>query len=129
MKKCFKDIWLWLMSMISFLCSVAALCRTFCRTELQFDYIGVVVGILSLLVTLLIGWNIFYALELKKELKDYANTIKYDLMNRIKRHEELNNKDFASIISTIERAEKFSMKVDDTLIELMKWQKEKEGKK
>lgn len=33
--------------------------------ELQFDYIGAIIGILSLLVTLLLGWNIYQVIDLK----------------------------------------------------------------
>lgn len=37
------------------------------RGELSFDYMGVIVGILSLLVTVLIGWNIATVLNFKDE--------------------------------------------------------------
>jgi hypothetical protein len=39
------------------------------------DYIGVIVGILSLLVTVLIGWNIYIALDIKKEWEKYKKDI------------------------------------------------------
>ena len=59
------------------------------------DYIGVIVGILSLLVTVLIGWNIYIALDIKKEWEKYKKDIdKYtsDLQNKEKEFkEEINN--------------------------------------
>lgn len=39
-------------------------------SDLGFDYIGVIVGILSLLVTVLIGWNIYQVIEIKQELRE-----------------------------------------------------------
>lgn len=57
-----------LISSLALICSVVALCFVAPRSwELSFDYIGVIVGILSLLVTVLIGWNIATALNLKEE--------------------------------------------------------------
>jgi hypothetical protein len=37
--------------------------------DLGFDYMGVIVGILSLLVTVLIGWNIYQLVDFKGKLK------------------------------------------------------------
>lgn len=38
--------------------------------DLGLDYTGIIVGILSILVTILIGWNIFTVLDVKKEWKE-----------------------------------------------------------
>lgn len=57
------------------LCSLIALCRTF-PTPLYFDYMGIIVGILSLLVTLLIGWQIYNAIEINKKLQSIDNVKK-----------------------------------------------------
>lgn len=43
--------------------------------NLDFDYYGVIVGILSLLVTILIGWNIFSVIDLKRIKEEYNSTI------------------------------------------------------
>ena len=40
------------------------------KCDLDFDYYGVIVGILSLLVTVLIGWNIYSAVDIKKSFSD-----------------------------------------------------------
>ena len=43
--------------MLSLILSIISLCNSHPRTD-GLDYIGVIVGILSLLVTILIGWQI-----------------------------------------------------------------------
>lgn len=60
-----------ILSAISIMVSVAALCRTYPHTsDLGMDYQGVIVGMLALLVTTLIGWQIYTAINVKEELKD-----------------------------------------------------------
>ena len=55
---------------ISLTLSGISICQTCPRTDLGFDYMGVIVGILSLLVGLLVGWNIYNALDLNKKISD-----------------------------------------------------------
>ena len=54
------------LSGIAILISIIAICIS-CphKAELGFDYQGVLVGILSLLVTALIGWNIYTIIDIK----------------------------------------------------------------
>lgn len=60
-----------ILSAISIMVSVAALCRTYPHiSDLGMDYQGVIVGMLALLVTILIGWQIYTAINVKEELKD-----------------------------------------------------------
>lgn len=60
-----------ILSAIFIMVSVAALCRTYPHTsDLGMDYQGVIVGMLALLVTILIGWQIYTAINVKEELKD-----------------------------------------------------------
>lgn len=55
-----------ILSAISIMVSVAALCRTYPHTsDLGMDYQGVIVGILALLVTVLVGMNL-YTLEISE---------------------------------------------------------------
>lgn len=54
----------------SLLASVIAICRTHPRVELGFDYIGLIVEILALLVTMLIGWQIYNALSLEQKISN-----------------------------------------------------------
>ena len=66
--------------------SVFCLCRIcprilecicpYCKDcDLGLDYIGVIVGLLSLLVTILIGWNIYSVLNIKSEWEKYKKKI------------------------------------------------------
>ncbi len=58
------------LSVVAAITSVIAISIAAYRSpNLGFDYQGVIVGILSLLVTILIGWQIYNALEIKKEIK------------------------------------------------------------
>lgn len=55
----------------SIIVSVIALCRTYPHTSyLGIDYQGIIVGVLALLVTVLIGWQIYTTINVKEELKD-----------------------------------------------------------
>ena len=51
---------------ISFTFSIISLCSSLPRNS-GMDYIGVIVGILSLLVTILIGWNIYTVIDFNKK--------------------------------------------------------------
>lgn len=62
-------------STLALVCSIVAICLIAPRKgELSFDYMGVIVGILSLLVTVLIGWNIATALNLKEEWMQFKQS-------------------------------------------------------
>ena len=61
-----KEYSIWIVSIVSLLLSVIAVCVAVWRSpDLDFDYQGVIVGVLSLLVTVLIGWNIYTLVDLK----------------------------------------------------------------
>ena len=64
--------------------SIAALCMTH-PNQLGFDYIGAIVGILALLVTVLIGWNIYQLVDVKGIRKDFE-AYKEDVKADINRH-------------------------------------------
>ena len=50
---------------------LSVLCpRIISEKNLGFDYMGVIVGILSLLVTFLIGWNIYSVIDIRKIKKE-----------------------------------------------------------
>lgn len=56
--------------------------RYFDKDNLGFDYLGAIVGILALLVTLLIGWNIYQLVDVKgirKEFEAYKEDVKSDI--------------------------------------------------
>lgn len=69
-----KENWSLLLSSIAIITGVLSICVSFYRTpELGFDYQGILVSILSLLVTTLIGWQIYNVIyidaKVKKSLK------------------------------------------------------------
>lgn len=64
-----------ILSIIATSFSIAALCITCPRIigenkgiSLGFDYLGVIVGVLSILVALLLGWQIFYSIDTKNRI-------------------------------------------------------------
>lgn len=69
-------------SITALILSVIAVCVAAWRSpDLAFDYQGVIVGVLSLLVTALIGWQIFTLFDIKRLHADIAN-ISYDMWQR-----------------------------------------------
>ncbi len=64
-----------IMVVLSLVFSIISLCRTFPRDceSSGFDYIGVIVAVFSILVTILVGWNIYTALEIGKDMKMIKN--------------------------------------------------------
>lgn len=67
----YRNIVILILSGISILVSIIALCRTYPHTsDLGMDYQGIIVGILALLVTVLIGWNIYTIIDFNKARKD-----------------------------------------------------------
>lgn len=79
--------------------SVMALCMTH-PNQLGFDYIGAIVGILALLVTILIGWNIFYAIhnkeKIKSEIRKDVDKMIDEIRNDMNRHFILEEMTFAT---------------------------------
>lgn len=114
----------------SILGTITCICVLFNRpNELGFDYTGVIVGILSLLVTILLGWNIFYALEFKKEMLAKLEEKDGKWKKRLELHSQLNQKDFDNIIETLKHSEEYSKKLDNCLLELIKMYKSRETNK
>lgn len=65
MKK-YAPIWI---STVSLLLSVIAVCVAVWRSpELSFDYQGVIVGVLSLLVTVLVGFQIYNSIDVNRKM-------------------------------------------------------------
>ena len=55
-------------SLVSLVVSVVALCLC-CPRYLEFDYIGLIVGILALLITVLMAWNIYTVFRFKEDIE------------------------------------------------------------
>lgn len=67
---------IWLISIVALTMSVASVCVACFRTgDLGFDYQGVIVGILALLVTALIGWQIYSTIAMEERMRKIAERI------------------------------------------------------
>ena len=80
-----------ILSAISIMVSVAALCRTYPHTsDLGMDYQGVIVGILALLVTVLVGMNLYTLVDFGRATKE-VELLKAKLHNDINTSLALNS--------------------------------------
>lgn len=69
-----ERIILYIIIIASFAMSTVAMCRSFPRIY-GIDYIGVIVGILSLLVTILIGWNIYTVVDFNRKVNSMGHKV------------------------------------------------------
>lgn len=84
MKNWIKSYWSNCLSIAAIVCSVVAICVSLpSAPELGIDYIGVIVGILSLLVTMLIGWQIWNVIAIDKKIRDEVNKAKSSFIKEI----------------------------------------------
>ena len=85
MKNWIKSYWSNCLSIAAIICSVVAICVSLpSAPELGIDYIGVIVGILSLLVTMLIGWQIWNTIAIEKKIKAETKTVSKSFDKEIK---------------------------------------------
>lgn len=86
-----------------FIVNTVALCVNFPSKEnLSFDYMGVIVGILSILVTILLGWQIFINISMERKVDEKLKEVSKELKAEIKEtgdivKSEIENKKHASI--------------------------------
>lgn len=117
MKKYYKIVHS-IISAINAMSSIILLCILCPRiNNLGFDYIGIIVAILALLVTLLIGWNIFTALDFRKEVSAKIEEYRKQCQHDLRVHSELNNREFDNVAKTLTRTEGFCTKLDNALYE------------
>lgn len=101
--------------------NIICICRMFPRSSnLSIDYLGLIVGILGLLVTVLIGWNIFYALELKKDLILKMQEKQNETSNQLSDYAKKVQKDFDNIDSSIKNLEERTQNINKSLIDILK---------
>lgn len=80
-------------SVVAIIISVIAICLICPRlNNLDFDYQGIIVGILSLLVTVLLGWNIYTLIDLKSIQE------KYLLINQIIEQQSYRNVAYSDML-------------------------------
>ena len=81
----FKNVISPLLSGIAIILSVVSVIAIFIKAPrtpgLPFDYLGILVTILSTLVMLLLGWQIYNALELEKQFEEYKDEVNENLKN------------------------------------------------
>lgn len=77
------------LSLIAIVLSIVAICVTYPRSEDSgLDYIGIIVGILGVLVTVLVGWQLYNALNLK-ELVNQTEKAKADAIEAKNQAEQM----------------------------------------
>lgn len=96
MMKRFWKIIRWLVSFVNAISCIILICiicpRVIQHDNLGFDYLGVIVGILSILVTVLLAWNIWTTIDLKKEVDTTKKRIESSIREVQQKEEDFNNK-------------------------------------
>lgn len=68
--------------------AIYLLCRECPTTDFKFDYIGVIIGILTLLVTLLVAWNIYSAICVEQRVNNAIRQQEVQFRNQDRRYED-----------------------------------------
>lgn len=100
--------WAIIFALGAIIMSIVAVAHKCPRFNLDFDYIGLMVGILSLLVTALLGWQVFNAIENVKTLKK-MEALESDLVKAISNFEQQDarNLDLIRAVNEIRKAATF----------------------
>lgn len=99
-----QRIIIWIMCGLSLVLSVAAVCMAYYRTpDLGFDYQGVIVGVLSLLVTVLIGWNIYTTIGIESRIGKFKYAVPVSLCTSLAQlgRALYNNDDYANALMSL----------------------------
>jgi hypothetical protein len=117
-RNCFKTsiYWVAILSVFAVIISVIALCNNVPRTEFDFDYLGAIIGVVSILTTVLIGWNIYQLIDFNKHTEK-VKRLSDDVKRTNKKIEENNNEVLYSICSQMV----FSTIQKQSLDEKEKW--------
>lgn len=68
------ECWIvYILLFIALILSIISICRTCPRTDLGFDYMGVIVGLLALLVGFLVAWQIYKTIDIEKKVDLISN--------------------------------------------------------
>lgn len=62
-----KTIYSLIFSVVAIILSIVAICMSMPRKDVTFDYLGLIIGIQGVLVTVLIGWNIYMIVDFRQE--------------------------------------------------------------
>ena len=84
--------WSMFCSFAAIIMAIIALAKCAPSSQLHADYIGVIVGILALLVTALVGWQIYYAIGMQEAVKKFDRLQKdFDNSNRLLKQQDQRN--------------------------------------
>ena len=98
-------------STISLIASIVALAVALPRTQLGFDYLGVIVTILGAIITLLVGFQLYQALNLKEDAKKVSEA-KEVIEKYAKQVTAIEDK-----INTLEEQAKNAIYIDNLVVE------------
>lgn len=99
-----------IVSIIAIILSIIAICVSYPRSaDSNLDYIGIIVGILGVLVAILIGWQLYNALNLKELVNQTENAKKDAIEAKNQAKQMLNNIQ----VSTTELTSKVTTLSDD----------------
>lgn len=111
------DVFSLIMAIIALIFSGFAICNSFPRfCSNNFDYMGIITGSLSILVTLLIGWNIYSAIDATNKIKEMQNKLDELQSKQNEKSEELAGKiykiegTFYNSVVSLEEKQVFSNK-------------------
>lgn len=118
MKENIKLNWSFWLSLLAFVISLVALCVFICKVEpysvVTIDtYIGVIAGFIGIAVTLLVGYQIYNAVDLRQRIRA-VERLRESLENQQQQFEVLKNEQYESIEIIQARlfSEKFSMALE-----------------
>lgn len=106
-------------SIISLIFSVFALFPSIPRLlnndNLQFDYIGLIIGILSIFVTVLIGWNIYQLIDFRDK-KEQVNELKVKMTKELNYIHNKTDYNQALMYSMVSQSEAIKFSPDGAII-------------
>lgn len=84
MIKHIKLYWNNYLSIAAIICSMVAIITTHPSTEeLNIDYLGIIIGIQSFLVTILLGWQIWNVIAIDKKINDKVDYLNREISNKV----------------------------------------------
>lgn len=108
----FMKYFQFIVSTVAITLSIIAICVSYPRSaDFNLDYIGIIVGILGVLVAILIGWQLYNALNLKELVNQTENAKKDAIEAKNQAEQMLNNIQ----VSTTELTSKVTTLSDDVL--------------
>lgn len=110
-----KTICSYILSSVAIVLSIVAICISLPRTDMSFDYLGLITGILGMLVTVLVGWNIYMIIDFKQEkekLQQYFDEQKTEVRS-------VGNDVMATFMSQLSHSSFLERSVADVYAQLM----------